>query len=754
MKLDVNKFGNEIETTGESIKMRLSDNATSMIFQMFTKNIYSNPIGSIVREITSNCFDSHIEANVNYPVIIRKTYDSNDNIYYISFIDFGVGMSPERVKNIYSTYFESTKRNDNFQIGGFGIGGKTPLAYKRTIGRGSGDYDNSFFVITKYNGIKYHYCIAEGKNSPEITLLFEEKTTDRNGTEIKIPVLPNDINSFAREMVRQLYYFENIIFEGFDDTSYSDILSNEYKIIQGKTFLYRGDDVSSYIHVCLGRVAYPIDYDVLDLDKYGYEIPIAIKLNVGDINVTASREQLDYNEHTINFLKKKLDEVINELNELLIKQYNNVVTLEDYFKISLSYGQLFLSENKSIYIGQIININSIKFLNFKYNHIKIYPRDFELFALLFEYKIYGKNKKTRFSGTYKDFHNFSNLFYSEYNIRKKKTQSYLNSKYNNYIIITKRDISNERNKSELLYIIEKIFNIKLNTIDNNDISNNIVQTFFDIQNDFWNIIKKYSQNYDDLKIPEDFKYGQKNIYSNNIDKIYIMGYINDNYYKSKIKLKSLIDNVTIFYGTNDDKMDLDCAYTLFKNLYNKKHIIEYNRYSHTLEKKYSRGGVLFLKTSKSSLKYLKYCKNAYHISEFYNKLLYRKHDLILKIFQLHNIKRLYDNLSFMYKSDIISMANHKWKKIVDNVRDFIENNTNIFNIYDVIKYCNLYIKKYIDIDNIDMLPEQKEIYNMVNSLFELQRKNEDYINLISEYELKYNNTNPKLIELLKKIMVF
>ena len=100
------------------------------------------------------------------------------------------------------------------------------------------------------------------------------------------------------------------------------------------------------------------------------------------------------------------------------------------------------------------------------------------------------------------------------------------------------------------------------------------------------------------------------------------------------------------------------------------------------------------------------------------------------------------------------MVNHKWKKIVDNVRDFIENNTNIFNIYDVIKYCNLYIKKYIDIDNIDMLPEQKEIYNMVNSLFELQRKNEDYINLISEYELKYNNTNPKLIELLKKIMVF
>jgi hypothetical protein len=64
-------------------------------------------------------------------------------------------MSPERIYDIYGVYFESTKRVDNTQIGGYGIGGKTPLAYKRYTGVGQDEYDNSFFVITTYNGTKY-----------------------------------------------------------------------------------------------------------------------------------------------------------------------------------------------------------------------------------------------------------------------------------------------------------------------------------------------------------------------------------------------------------------------------------------------------------------------------------------------------------------------------------------------------------------------------------------------------------------------
>ena len=236
----------EITSTTGTKKMRMAEDMQAIVFQMFTKNIYQNPIGTIVREITSNCKDSHTEAKVNSPIVIRKSFDKVTNTHYISFIDYGVGISPERMENVYGTYFKSTKRVDNTQIGGFGIGGKTPLAYRRSTGFGEGEYDNSYSIITIYNGIKYEYLVYEGPESPEYSDPIMSETTEHNGTEVRVTVLEKDINTFKREMVKQLYYFEDIIFEGLvEDETYKsgteEILTNEYQIIKAKTFFFRGD---------------------------------------------------------------------------------------------------------------------------------------------------------------------------------------------------------------------------------------------------------------------------------------------------------------------------------------------------------------------------------------------------------------------------------------------------------------------------------------------------------------------------------
>src|ERR1035437_9565868 len=123
MKYDINKYSDvDLETTTIEQEMVLSKDSTGMIFQIFSKNMYSNPIGSVVREITSNCFDSHVEAKTDFPVVIRKNIDKLTGEISISFIDFGVGMSPERIDKVYRQYFTSTKRGDNSQIGCFGLG--------------------------------------------------------------------------------------------------------------------------------------------------------------------------------------------------------------------------------------------------------------------------------------------------------------------------------------------------------------------------------------------------------------------------------------------------------------------------------------------------------------------------------------------------------------------------------------------------------------------------------------------------------
>ena len=102
MKLNLRELSDQkAESTSTERRMTLSKDAENMVFQMFTKNVYSNPIGTIVREITSNCFDSHVEAGVDSPVVIRKF--KQDDTTYIAFIDYGVGMSPDRIYNIYGS---------------------------------------------------------------------------------------------------------------------------------------------------------------------------------------------------------------------------------------------------------------------------------------------------------------------------------------------------------------------------------------------------------------------------------------------------------------------------------------------------------------------------------------------------------------------------------------------------------------------------------------------------------------------------
>ena len=57
----------EIEHIGEienGIEAGITEESLPFVFEFMSTQLYSNPIGSTIREITSNCFDSHVEAGV------------------------------------------------------------------------------------------------------------------------------------------------------------------------------------------------------------------------------------------------------------------------------------------------------------------------------------------------------------------------------------------------------------------------------------------------------------------------------------------------------------------------------------------------------------------------------------------------------------------------------------------------------------------------------------------------------------------
>jgi len=738
MQINLNKISDkDVASTGQIKSMGMSANAQGIIFQMFTSNIYSNPIGTVVREITSNCFDSHVEADVNKPVVLKLTKDNTTETHYISFIDFGVGMSPQRVEKIYTVYFESTKRDNNNEIGGFGIGGKTPLAYKRHSHAGKGEYDNSFFVVTNYNGTKYTYSIFEGETSPQYILLSEEPTKEHNGTEIKIPVLENDIYKFESEIIKQLYYFENLVFEGF-----SDRVTNNYKIYKGEHFLYRGSDVSDFVHVCLGRVAYPIDYSVLDIDKYDYKLPVAINVPIGAINVVASREQLDYSDATIVYLKSKLKNVKDELKSLLIKQNNNIITLNDYYFLKKDMLKLHLTDNDDDFINMsfVIDLKDIHFNNYKYKD-KYTPSFERLFSLFCTKKRYGIIEKKRYyNETYEVFNgNFEQLtkenvfFLNDYNFKiNRRLSSYLKQKHGRFYVISLKDIKSIEEDFELKYTLK--------TDESTHVKN--------MYDDTWNVITEFANDIQKVIIPDDFS-TRVNVPKNKYIPMQFANYSD----KNRVLLEDLVKfKGTIFYAETDDKEWIKSAYRIFYEFFGDNHVILGTHQSFINVKK----NIMFVSLAKNNVRYFKHCTqaNVHEVTDgyFYRWLLRRKEDLIKDFYKKKDILNLYNEINSVYTISNFKEVNENVYKCANDIKNTISSFNKFINKYNSLEYNRNFIKNLgVNIDYQHSKDDEKLLKN-INYMNKINEKNKEVMTYL--YLPSYQDLNETQIKILKKLLKF
>lgn len=301
----------EIKGDFEGVEASLSEGDLDLIFSIVSENFYSDIYGSIVRELASNCVDSHTEAKISDPIIIKGYNDEGTD--FISFIDVGVGLGPERFKEVYMKYFKSTKRESNEYVGYFGIGSKSPLGYT-----------DSFEVITRFEGIEYHWVVGKSETGrPRADLLNSKETEERNGTEVKIVIEPGDYEKFKIAVHKQLTYFDNIYVEGFD-------VDNNFNIVEGDTFKYRGSlSENEYkqeeLHICFGKVVYPINWSQLGIEPIA--LPLGIKFGIGELFVTNNREQIVYTDESKFLIKQRIDAVIKEIRDL----YNSQTEIKSDF---------------------------------------------------------------------------------------------------------------------------------------------------------------------------------------------------------------------------------------------------------------------------------------------------------------------------------------------------------------------------------------------------------------------------------------
>ena len=294
------------------------------------QNPYKNPIGAIVREYVSNSFDAHAEAEFiknNDMTSIRNEYSiysdmadadilelkknlevfDNEAVHvkiakdqsgwYWSTEDFGVGLSPDRVKDVFCNYLKSTKEDSNNVIGAFGIGSKSGLSYADIV-----------YIRTRYNGTEYQYFLRKGEKMPRLDKVSECSTTERNGTQIKIYIKESrdrydcmrlEDNRFKEECEKQLAYFDNVYFDGCN-------LDNDYRILRGENWLRNTENNPfSGLHMCLGKVAYPIDWDTLGIDQIHFEA--ALRFEIGELDIIQTREDVKYTPRTKKAILDKID---------------------------------------------------------------------------------------------------------------------------------------------------------------------------------------------------------------------------------------------------------------------------------------------------------------------------------------------------------------------------------------------------------------------------------------------------------------
>lgn len=299
----------------DSIGMSLDLDSAQILMQMLSKNLYSDSIGSTVRECASNALDSHRRAGVDKPIVVSFKPNSSNN-YEFSVEDFGIGLDADDVKNIISKYGKSTKRNSANELGMMGLGFKAPLAYS-----------SSFYFVCRKNGMERKYMMYEGEDTNTIDLLYEKPTTEPNGVKVIVPVNYYDRREFQNKIREQLAYFESVYFDVAD-------IDNDFQIIRSEHFQWSPLASDSKMHICLDNVYYPLEFDKVGMNNIIY-FPIALRFSLTDgLFPTPNRESIRYTKEAKEIILKKIESVANYMvekyNESIIET-DNVIEIMKYY---------------------------------------------------------------------------------------------------------------------------------------------------------------------------------------------------------------------------------------------------------------------------------------------------------------------------------------------------------------------------------------------------------------------------------------
>ena len=277
-----------IGATPSKFKIKASAKAFKVL-----SGFYSEPVLAIPRELGANAWDAHVKAGNTEVMFV--VHAPNNLEPWFSIRDFGTGLSPEDIDQIYTTYFESTKTNENDSDGCMGLGSKTPF-----------NYTDTFSVISYFSGVKYIYsCFIDETGSPNILPVGNELTKEHNGLEVKFGVKLTDISMFVEKISRA---YEPFRFRPIIKGASITFQPREYAFLGEKWGMRKNCDRyhPGGCRAFMGNYSYPISYSGVQgyVNSLSKDDQVAHKLlnngefdfffDIGDLEVAPNKETLQY----------------------------------------------------------------------------------------------------------------------------------------------------------------------------------------------------------------------------------------------------------------------------------------------------------------------------------------------------------------------------------------------------------------------------------------------------------------------------
>ena len=348
-------------TTQETVKMSLDLDSAQVLMQMLSKNLYSDSIGSTIRECASNALDSHRRAGCDEPVIVSFKRNNQANTYEFAVEDFGIGLDADDVRNIISKYGKSTKRNSNTELGMMGLGFKAPLAYS-----------SSFYFVARKDFMERKYMMYEGEDTNSIDLLYEKPTAEPNGVKVIVPVDYYDRYNFHNKIKEQLAYFDNVYFDVEPMGSYN--VPNDFTIHRAEHFQYSQIATNSDMHLCLDNVSYPIDWEKLGIDRIRMKMALRFSLSDG-LFPTPNREAIRYTKEAKETILKKIVTVANvfmdKFNDAITTQSDIKTIMEFYSQNSKHIKCWYKGTDEDICIDDLVKHSTVSVAQPKLDNIKL-----------------------------------------------------------------------------------------------------------------------------------------------------------------------------------------------------------------------------------------------------------------------------------------------------------------------------------------------------------------------------------------------